>query len=99
MVWTCSKNDSDNTVNKNIKISRRQDAPKFISLNVYVTRPNYILNASGLWEGNTIGVEIPENRAIDIDTKYDFEIAIIYTKTEGSLLILLIIIAIIWTFS
>ena len=65
------------TVNQKSGISRRQDAPKVYDLCTiaYVTRPDFILKAKGLWEGNTIGVEIPEYRSIDIDTQYDFEIA------------------------
>ena len=74
------------TVNQNIRVSRRQDAPKVYDLCTvaYVTRPDFILSSSGLWDGKTIGVEIPENRSIDIDTKYDFEIAdYLYKKQKG----------------
>lgn len=75
------------TVNQNIEISRRQDAPKVYDLCTvaYVTRPDFILSSSSLWEGNTIGVEIPENRSIDIDTKYDFEIADYLYKKRNNL--------------
>tara|TARA_S200000501_G_C20852678_1_gene756359 strand:+ start:583 stop:1281 length:699 start_codon:yes stop_codon:yes gene_type:complete len=83
------KNDSGTikTVNNNIRINRRQDAPKVYDLCTiaYVTRPDFILTASGLWEGNTIGVEIPENRSIDIDTEYDFEIADYLYKKQKDL--------------
>ena len=75
------------TVNQNIRISRRQDAPKVYDLCTvaYVTRPQFILSASSLWEGNTIGVEIPENRSIDIDTQYDFQIADYLYKKQKNL--------------
>ena len=75
------------TVKQNIRVCRRQDAPKVYDLCTvaYVTRPDFIISASGLWEGNTIGVEIPEKRSIDIDTQYDFEIADFLYKKQKDL--------------
>lgn len=59
------------------RISRRQDAPPCFDLTpvAYVTRPEYILNNSSMWEGNVRGIEIPNERSIDIDTRIDFLIA------------------------
>ena len=58
-------------------ISRRQDAPPCFDLTpvAYVTRPEFILQNSSMWEGNVRGIEIPNERAIDIDTHMDFLIA------------------------
>lgn len=70
---------------KSSKIVRRQDAP--ISFDIatvaYVTSPNYILNNENIWNGKVFGVEIPTERAIDIDTKLDFEFAeFLYSKRD-----------------
>ena len=55
----------------------RQSAPKTFDMTTvaYVTSPSFILKNSCFWDGSVIGVEIPPERAIDIDTKLDFEIA------------------------
>ena len=56
---------------------RRQDAPTIYDMTTiaYVTRPEYIKNATGAFDGKVNGIEIPVERAIDIDTELDFEIA------------------------
>lgn len=58
-------------------ISRRQDAPKVFDMAtvVYVTTLGFVLSADSLFEGTVAGVEIPAERAIDIDTQLDFDIA------------------------
>lgn len=63
--------------NKSKKIYRRQDAPLIYDMTTvcYVSRPAFIINNNYLFNGNIRGVEIPKNRAIDIDDKYDYEIA------------------------
>jgi len=56
---------------------RRQDTPKIYDMTTiaYVSRPEFIKNSTGLFEGKVKGVEIPAVRALDIDTELDFEIA------------------------
>lgn len=58
-------------------VTRRQDAPKVFDLAtvVYVTTLGFVLGADSLFEGKVAGVEIPVERAIDIDTQLDFDIA------------------------
>jgi N-acylneuraminate cytidylyltransferase len=58
-------------------VSRRQDAPNVFDLAtvVYVTTLGFVLGADSLFEGKVAGVEIPAERAIDIDTQLDFDIA------------------------
>jgi N-acylneuraminate cytidylyltransferase len=58
-------------------VNRRQDAPKVFDLAtvVYVTTLGFVLGADSLFEGTVAGVEIPAERAIDIDTQLDFDIA------------------------
>ncbi len=41
----------------------------------YVARPDFILNADGLFEGNVKVVVVPQERALDIDTSFDFKFA------------------------
>jgi N-acylneuraminate cytidylyltransferase len=58
-------------------VSRRQDAPTAFDLAtvVYVTTLGFVLGADSLFAGRVAGVEIPAQRAIDIDTQLDFDIA------------------------
>ena len=41
----------------------------------YVGDPEFILTAGGIFDGRVAAVRVPPERAIDIDTKLDFEIA------------------------
>lgn len=64
-------------------IVRRQDAPLVFDMTTvaYVLRPNFILNNKSIWSGRIKGVRIPKIRSIDIDDKYDLEIAkYLYSK-------------------
>ena len=58
-------------------ISRRQDAPVVYDMATvcYVANPSFIMNHSGIFEGRVKAVQIPTERAIDIDTLLDFQIA------------------------
>jgi len=58
-------------------VSRRQDAPEVYDLAtvVYVTSLGFVLRAKDLFDGNVAGVEVPLERAIDIDSQLDFDIA------------------------
>lgn len=59
------------------KIHRRQDAPTIYDLTtvVYAVRAKLILEKNHLFEGKVKGVLVPRERAIDIDTELDFQIA------------------------
>lgn len=56
---------------------RRQDAPQAYDLTTvaYVLRPDFIMTHDSIWQGRVRGVLIPQERALDIDTEYDFKIA------------------------
>ncbi|MBE7411812.1 MAG: acylneuraminate cytidylyltransferase family protein [Leptospiraceae bacterium] len=58
-------------------IVRRQDAPKVYDLTtvVYVSKPKHILENFGLFSGRVAGIEVPKERAVDIDDIYDFRLA------------------------
>lgn len=69
------------------KISRRQDAPEAwdVTTVLYVGRPSFILNSTGIFNGNVKIIEIPKERAIDIDTPYDFLLAEFLYSTKGNM--------------
>jgi CMP-N-acetylneuraminic acid synthetase len=58
-------------------ISRRQDSPQCFDMATvaYAAKPQFILSAERIWDGNVVGVEVPIERALDIDTPFDFAIA------------------------
>lgn len=64
------------------KIVRRQDVPEAFNITTvaYVTRPSFILDKYGIFEGNVHSVRVPQERAIDIDTHLDFKIAELLIK-------------------
>lgn len=73
-------------VNDDVSIVRRQDAPTAYDITTiaYVMRPRFILENKNLWDGRVRGVLIPQERALDIDTEFDFKLAEILMR-EGLL--------------
>lgn len=58
-------------------IGCRQNAPSVYDITTvaYVTRPEFVLTHEGVFSGRVHAVKVPVERAIDIDTAFDFEIA------------------------
>lgn len=58
-----------------VSIARRQDAsPAFhITTVVYATTLSHLLSAKGVLDGRIGAIEVPADRAVDIDTPLDFE--------------------------
>ena len=58
-------------------ISRRQDAPLMYDVTTvaYAGKSDFILNSTSLFDGNLKVVIVPQERALDIDTEFDFKIA------------------------
>jgi N-acylneuraminate cytidylyltransferase len=58
-------------------ISRRQDAPAVYDMTTvaYVARPSFVLDSDRLFKGRVRAVQVPQERALDIDTPYDFMLA------------------------
>jgi N,N'-diacetyl-8-epilegionaminate cytidylyltransferase len=56
---------------------RRQDVPRVYDMTTvaYVSSSDFILNSGSIFSGRVKSVVIPDDRAIDIDTKLDLEIA------------------------
>ncbi len=59
------------------KFTRRQDAPQVFDVTTvaYVTRPEFVMATDNIFSGRVKAVNIPVERAIDIDTLLDFRIA------------------------
>jgi len=75
------KKDKDGTVGLVIQqesvIARRQDSPVVFDMATiaYVARPEFVMTQSATFEGRVRAVHVPRERAIDIDTLFDFQIA------------------------
>lgn len=63
-------------------IFRRQDAPRIYNITtvVYVTTPAYIFEHNGLFSGLVTSIQVPKERAIDIDDIHDFMLAEVILK-------------------
>jgi len=61
----------------NEDVFRRQDTPTVFDVTTvaYVMAPSFVLAKKSLFQGIVRAVEIPVERAVDIDTIYDFDIA------------------------
>ena len=77
MVKKRGNNQVDLVIQQGEKFSRRQDTPEIFDLTTvcYVGKPSTILSKNSIFDGKVTGVEIPKERAIDIDTELDFHIA------------------------
>ena len=58
-------------------VARRQDAPAVYDMATvaYVARPEFVMTHNATFEGRVRAVHVPAERAIDIDTMLDFQIA------------------------
>jgi len=58
-------------------IVRRQDAPVVYDMATvcYVANPKFVMTRNGTFDGRVKAVHVPTDRAIDIDTLLDFQIA------------------------
>jgi len=58
-------------------IIRRQDAPDVYDMATvaYVVRPEFVMENNSIFEGRVRAINIPIERAVDIDTLLDFKIA------------------------
>lgn len=58
-------------------IARRQDVPVVYDMSTvaYVVRSEFVLSSDSFFKGRVRAVQVPKERAIDIDTLFDFQIA------------------------
>jgi len=84
------KSNSDGSfalaVDSEVRLIRRQDAPRLFNISTacYVADPKFVLNHNSIFEGRVNAVEIPTDRAIDIDTLLDFRIATMLMTSRGT---------------
>lgn len=66
-------------------ITRRQDAPAVFDMATvaYVARPEFVMTHNAAFEGRVRSVHVPAERAIDIDTLLDFQIAECLLQIRG----------------
>jgi N-acylneuraminate cytidylyltransferase len=59
------------------RIVRRQEAPEVYDMTTvaYVVRPTFVMKKSGLFSGRVCAIQIPKERALDIDNKLDLDFA------------------------
>ncbi|MBW1740293.1 MAG: acylneuraminate cytidylyltransferase family protein [Deltaproteobacteria bacterium] len=59
------------------KVFRRQDVPPVFDITTvaYAARPDFILRAESIFEGKVKAIHVPVERALDIDTEWDFKVA------------------------
>ena len=72
-------------INNQKNIFKRQQAPKVYDMTTvaYVARASYVCSTSSILEGKVKAVVIPRERAIDIDTMTDFEIAEFFMRKRS----------------
>jgi len=60
-----------------LKVARRQDAPQVYDMATvcYVANSKFVMTRNTIFEGRVKAVHVPTERAIDIDTLLDFQIA------------------------
>lgn len=64
-------------INKSAQsLGNRQSAPEVFDITTvcYVVNSNFVLANSGIFQGKVKAVTIPPERAIDIDTEFDFQV-------------------------
>ena len=75
------KTNADGTVGlvipPQLAIARRQDVPTVYDMTTvaYVVRPEFVMIRNAVFDGRVRAVHVPTERAIDIDTLLDFQIA------------------------
>tara|TARA_Y100000589_G_scaffold28724_1_gene23889 strand:- start:15464 stop:16153 length:690 start_codon:yes stop_codon:yes gene_type:complete len=72
-----SKKNKIKKIFKDQKFSRRQDAPEIYDITTvaYAAHTSYIMSADNILDGAIGGVQIPEERSLDIDNLLDLELA------------------------
>ncbi len=68
-------------------IARRQDAPVVYDMATvcYVAKPEFVMTNNAMFEGRVKAVQVPVERAIDIDTLMDFQVAESFLKYKSNL--------------
>lgn len=77
MVTRSPEDEVELVITSTSDVTRRQDAPEVFDITtvVYVSRPQFINKNFGLFSGKVVSIEVPKERAVDIDDIYDFKLA------------------------
>lgn len=77
MVTLDGENSAHLLMGTDAGVFRRQDAPPVYDITAlaYVTSPSYVFNCKKLLEGKVRALVVPKERALDIDTRDDFDFA------------------------
>lgn len=69
------------------KIFNRQTAPVVFNMTTvaYVSKPETILKTKNIFDKKVKSIEIPIERALDIDSEFDLKIAKLLLKTKGNI--------------
>ena len=84
------KKNADGTIDLVIPpsyaLTRRQDAPSVYDMATvaYVLRTEFVMTHQSIFEGRVAAVDVPIERAIDIDTITDFKMAEFYLSQQGN---------------
>ena len=72
-----NKKNNMRLVNKGKNIFRRQDAPLVYDMTTvaFDIKTDFIVKHNSIWKGKVKGVEVPIERAIDIDNQLDLDLA------------------------
>ncbi|MFY8272909.1 cytidylyltransferase domain-containing protein [Pseudoalteromonas sp. SSDWG2] len=64
-------------INTDTKVLRRQDAPEVFDITtvVYAAKSRYVESGKGVLSGKVTSICVPPERAVDIDTQLDFDLA------------------------
>jgi CMP-N-acetylneuraminic acid synthetase len=74
------KENGDGTVSlvlDSVPVTRRQDAPVVYDMATvcYVANPTFVLSNKSIFDGRVRAFRVPKERAVDIDTLLDFQVA------------------------
>ena len=77
MVTLDAQDSARIVISSDVTVNRRQEAPVVYDVTTvaYAARAEFVLKAKSVFEGRVKAVVIPQERALDIDTPLDFEIA------------------------
>jgi N-acylneuraminate cytidylyltransferase len=87
MVKLDARGFADIVIKDSSVINRRQDSPSVFDMTTaaYIVDAEFIMEHNGIFEGRVKAVHLPLERAIDIDTLLDFEIAeFLYLRRNGT---------------
>ena len=68
-------------------VLRRQEAPRSYDITTvaYAARRDFVLRADAMFQGRVAAVVVPPERALDIDTEFDFQVAELLLRNKASM--------------